>query len=470
MQPLLSNSRGRYALAFLAALIVIAVQIQVRGEHNPILDEVSYLTVVDDLNRSGTFTDGSFAKPELASAPGRFLGPGYPMFLHLISRADPALAEAVNCHRDQPEPRQEACGGSFASAVAVQAILAAIQATAVFAIAYMISGTLALAWLALALSLMAGSFAEYARMMLSENTAFLGFYLFLAGAVAWARRESATTAALAGAALSFAALSRPSYIYLVYACAGAIAFLALLSTQNVRAARLRSTMCFVAAGALVLAPWMIRNFVQFGDTALTHGYAGLTLAQRVAYNAMTGKEWLVAWVYWLPDFGDNLIRAVLPERDWIRLGWTDPSSFYQTGTSTVFVETLAAAGGSDRHLGYLLRHCVFGDLAKHVAVTLPLTMRGIWAGGYLALAGVLLAAPVVRRLAGEGRLGPLAALVLPLSFMAVLHGFVSVNIVRYNEPMIAFYALVVAGVIVDLWRRYASVAGIARSGGDGAKT
>jgi hypothetical protein len=337
----------------------------------------------------------------------------------------------------------------------LQALLVGWAAAAIYLAAFMVTGSRMTAAAALLLALAAGDFRSFPGMMLSENVAFPAFTGFLACAIAWSeRRGNVWLAAPGGALLAVAALARPSYLYLVYAACAAMLLLALVPRTRSKGTATAAA-AFAAAAVLVLAPWMIRNHALFGDAALTAGYAPFTLAQRVAYNAMTWKEWLIAWVYWLPDFGDNLAKAIFDKGDWVRLGWTGPTSFYLTGAGKVFSDTLAAAGSAEAHLSYLLDTHVLGDLGKHVAVTLPLTWRGLFAGGYVGLAGLLLAWPFVHRMTAEGRLAPLLALALPLLFMAGLHGFVSVNIVRYNEAMIALWATIVAWVLVELWKRVA---------------
>jgi hypothetical protein len=338
--------------------------------------------------------------------------------------------------------------------VLVQAALIAAGAVALYAIGLLLTGSRALSVLALGLGLLAGEFAWFPHLYLSENVAFPAFAGFLACAVAWmGERGRWPVAAAAGGLLCLAALTRPSYLYLFYAVAAGLGALSLWPHRQDRNRDFLSFAAFLAAGTVVLMPWLVRNYLTFGDAALTEGYGAFTLSQRVAYNAMTGSEWFVAWVYWLPDFGDNLIKSLLPKEHYVRLGWTDPSSFYVTGKSRVFRDTLAAAGSKEAHLSYLVREHVIGQAPWHIAVSLPLSWRGIWAGGYLAIAGALLAPAFAGDMKSRGRLPELAALVLPLVFMAGLHGFVSVNIVRYNEAMIVLWAIIVAWAVVEARRR-----------------
>lgn len=438
-----------YLLAWAAAFAIIAMT-ALLADSSPQKDELGYIEIAWDLSERDTFTDGSFAPLEQKGQPGRFFAPAYPYLIHLVSRLDRRLAEAVACHGKNPKATPGACPGSFVSLVLVQSALMAAAGLCVFIIAFALTRSQVAAWLALGLTLAASEIRGLAGLMLSESVSLPAFAGFIAAAVLWSERRGAWgLAALAGALLGIATLARPGYLYLYYAVIGCLAVWVVAQRRRDGSGRIASGIAFALAGAAVITPWMARNLLAFGDGALTSGYAGFTLAQRVAYNAMTWNEWLISWLYWLPDFGDNVAKSVFGKEAVARLGWTDASSFYKTGLGPLYAETLKAAGSTEAHLRFLLREYVLGDLCKHVLVTLPLTMRGIWAGGYVALAGMLLAPWFMRRSIAEGRTASVLVLAVPLFFMAGLHGFVSVNIVRYNEAMIALWSTIVAWAVVE---------------------
>lgn len=434
-------------IAFLLALLVIAIQVTHKGIRAPERDEFAYLSIANDLNVHGVFSDGRFAEHKTVGAaePGRFFAPAYPLFLYAMSSISPATRVFVDCNAAEGTS-QANCPKAPISLLAVQAVMAALGMTCIFAASYLLSGSLVVAGLAEALALATGEPGYYVRTYLSENTAFLGFYVFLASAVWAVARNRLAGFALAGAALSFAALSRPSYLYLIYLAVLILATAAILHPKL--PIRWQQLGAFVSTAFVVLAPWMLRNFWNFGDVALTSGYGGFILVQRVAYNSMTWTEWGVSLIAWLPDFGDSLARSLFPSDTYIRLGWDDPTSFYAIGNGQLMQETLAASGGRSGHLSYLLHNYVLAEPFKHLAVTLPLTLRGIWVGKYLALAATLLVIPVGREMARRQCILPFLVLVMPPLLMAAFHALISVNVVRYNVPMIAPYAFIVAFSIV----------------------
>jgi len=448
------------AVAFCVSLLVVFVQVFGAEPREPVADEYVYLTIANDLNQSGIFTDAWYGGVDSSqiNTAGRFFAPAYPLFLAAMAKLDPLVGQFIRCHAEGRIAGSKTCPTSPVSLLIAQSLMAAVMMTCVFFIAFTLSGSHLIAGVALLLALATEEAAYYAGMYLTENLAFLGFYLFLAAGVAAIERRDVSAFALAGAAIALATLARPSYQYLLWVVTSMLVLLTVLRVSSIQLGW-RHVIAFMVAALLVLAPWTVRNWLIFGDPALSSGYGGFILVQRVAYNAMTWPEWVVAFVYWLPDFGDDLSQTLFNPKHYERLGFNHEASFYNVGNSILMSETLRLSGGRDAHLDYLLRHYVIGDLAKHVLVTIPLTLRGIWVGQYLSLAGILLLVPVMCAMARQKHLVSFAFLALALLFMAGLHGFVSVNVPRYNSPLITLYALIVAYSLVAIVCRFGLLPG-----------
>ncbi len=458
-------------LPALVALAVVSVQAFRKPLRAPFLDEFYYLTIARDLALHGTFTDSTFkggpfnrqAKPELPgdegaewSKSGRFFAPAYPILAYLVGRADPKVAAAIGCHvRTFKLPTQAQCPNTFNSLVALNVLLWTVGLVALFLIAYRVGRSEAVAWLALIIALATGEPGYYARTYLSETATVPAFLLFMLFSVRSVETGRLAHYGLAGAALGMASLCRPAYAYLFYLVAPLLLGLAVLARS--RWPRLPSPSAaalFALAAIVVMAPWMVRNVIQFGDPTLSKGYAEVILMQRVSYNRMSMAEWGVAWIYWLPDFGDDVARRLFPLHLYDLLGWSNPNNYYLDGGGGDFRQRILDATPRDEDvLGVLYRTYLIGDLPKHILVSLPLTMRGLGVAKYLSVAGVVLLWPAMRRLHAEGRLWMFLSALLPPLLMAGLHGFVSVNIERYNLPMIAIYATVVSVWLVALWQR-----------------
>ncbi|HRD75013.1 MAG TPA: hypothetical protein PK264_03600, partial [Hyphomicrobiaceae bacterium] len=377
---------------------------------------------------------------------------------------DPRLRESVRCHVKAFGGSQAHCPNAFATLIAANIAIATVSGLAIFLIGWSLVRSEALAWGMLAIALASGELGFYARSYLSETltiAAMLAFLLFAVHAMRDFRRHDF---ALAGASLAMAALTRPAYLYLIYGLAALLLILAVAGRRFVPRITVVHALVFGGAAILVLSPWLVRNLVQFGDPAISKGYAEIILTQRLSYNRMSFAEWGVAWIYWLPDFGDGLARKLFPEALYAKLGWDMPTSYFYEGGSGVFLDkVMAEAGSKELLLGHLVRTYLVGDALKHALVTLPLTMRGLGVAKYLSVIGLPLVWLVGRRMHARGLLLPYLSLALPPLGMALFHGFVSVNIERYNAPIIALYAFNTAFVVLALIETRRHRGGIAQA-------
>lgn len=436
-------------LALLVAAAILAAQVLRHPIDHPAGDALAYLSIAHQLNKNGTFTNGTFdpawAGPDAPLPPGRFFTPLTPAFQAGLMALSPGFREAAHCVLASRQP----CTDGLGVPVAAQVTLAAGTLGLIWVGAMVLWRRRDVAWLALLLAAATGEPAYYAAHLLTESLTLplaIGSALVLACAV---DRRSWRLMLAAGVLFGIATLNRPIFAYVVYALA-ALALVAAVSPQHRRDA-LALAVLLPAGYLLAVAPWMLRNWLVFGDPGLTQGYAGFSLAQRIAYNMMTGREWLAAFVYWFPDFGDNLAEWLFTADGVRRLGWTDPTSFFLVGFNELSAETLRLAGGPERHLDYLLTHGVFDRFGTHLMVTLPLTWRGLWIAKYWSVVGFACLVPVLVRRIGRGDWA-FPVFCLPPVLLAGLHGFTSVSIPRYNLPLLAPLAMAMAVPAADLAR------------------
>jgi hypothetical protein len=216
----------------------------------------------------------------------------------------------------------------------------------------------------------------------------------------------ARSALWAGIWFALAVLTRPGPDYFVVCAVLAIAVVGIACGR--RQTTLRA-LVFALGFCAVLAPWSARNLSHFSSPALTASYGGYILAQRVIYNRMSWPEWGVAFIYWLPDFGDSLARDMYDPKYYEKLGF-GPGTYYAEEAPRYYQEVVAAAGSVNAVAGYLLRHAVIGDPVKHTLVSLPLAVRALFPGrfcGLLGFASVLaVLVATLRRAAGTCSSGP----------------------------------------------------------------
>ena len=297
------------------------------------------------------------------------------------------------------------------------------------------------------------TFSNYASLVLTESLAFFLYFFFawMFARILTSDRPGGLLFLGAGLGLGALALARPSYQYLI-PFAGFVVVAWRVFWQRTRLGpSLGGPAVMLAAAGAILLPVVVHNYFSIGQATIST-FGPSVLIERLAYNTMTWAEWGVSFIYWLPDFGDNLARSLFAEELWTRLTWYDPASFYMMGRGdfyrTVYGEV--AKQGPGEGLGFLIREYIAGDLGKHLAVTMSLALRGQWVGNYISLIGFVLLPVALSILRGRRRVALFLVYSLPIYFMLGFYAFVSVNVVRYNEPLIAIFALSIAVVVVRL--------------------
>ncbi len=434
-------------LAALAALIIVFLQMLTIMPDFNLGDSFAYLSVAKNLADTGIFTDGNYAAQAAvtgAQGQGMFFAPLYPALLALIMKLDPGFYAAAACHLAKGGAE---CTQGFGALALVHGVLAALSAYLVWLAAWVISGRRRVAWLAMALSLMAEAYAYYTGQIMTENIVFPLFTLTtLLFAVAYKKRQSRYWL-LTGLAYGALALARPSFVYLFYASV-MVCVVILIGTKPLKLHRKMFFLLALLTGYTAVAgPWVIRNGMELGQYAISKGYASYILAQRVAYNAMTPEEWEASFIYSLPDFGDSLAEEIFPPEDYERLDYSNPEGFYVMGNGAFMEETKKKAGGKQHHLAYLIKTEILGNIVQHVKVTFSLVWRGMWVSKYWGLVAIPVFFGVFVHAARHWREERWSAFLLfsmPPWFMLGFHAFTSVNVVRYNLILIPSLALAVA--------------------------
>ena len=405
-------------------------------------DSIRYISYALNLHDYGVFSatrDG-----QSAPAPQSVHAPLYPAWVALFMHLDPGIRASLGCIVDRTNT-QTACSLDLRLLVAAQLVLAGVFFGAVWLLAFRISGNPWIAWLAAGFALMSQDPLSYANRVLTEALLLPLMGLFTVFLVLAYQTKRMRWMLAAGASLALAALTRPAYCYLFLVITATLAGGVLVGKR-----RLFLTACaaFVLAYGVVVTPWMLRNKLQFDRFALTTGYAGDILAQRVAYDRMGWDELAMAFLYWFPDFGDNIAKAFFPRRYFEKLKWTG-DSYYAAVAPALYQRVLVEAKSPDAVLPRLLRTEILAHPVKHVLVSLPLAWRGVFVRKYWGIVGLICFIIVALRRRDRPDHALLVAS-LPVWFMVAFHALVSVSIPRYNLPLIPLYAYAMA------WAAYAA--------------
>ncbi len=412
-------------------------------------DQPLYLGIASDLLQTGVYTNGRFGA---AGQPGAYTAPLYPALLAGVAAVDPRLARAAACVRTATWDGLAQCPASLGLLLPLQVLLLAGTLVLVWRSTLAIGGTPAASWCALlAAGLGTVQYAVYARTAMTEAlslplAASCGLLLVLL-----VRRPRPLTAAGLGAGLGLLTLARPEYLYLAVALglAGGV-----IAPWNRRLGLSMAAACLLAGA--VVAPWSARNLVRFGTAAPTSGYAGFILAQRMAYEAMTPREWTAEWLYSLPGFGPAAARAALPDAV-ARLGWQDrPDTFYMIGNTAMVQKLADEAPNPADQVGVLLRQYVWPHPFHFAAVTAVMAWKSLWVRKYFSLvAAPFLFVMIWQAVRRRDRLR--LAFVLPPLFVVALHAATTVATPRYSLMLVPAYAaafgLVAGPFLQRQWQR-----------------
>ncbi len=420
-----------------------------------VFDQPFYLGIADDLVHSGRFTDGfMFAEPGpdgLRSSGMRF-APLYPVLVAGSSLVDGGLRRGMDC--------LVASGGRDESCRAAAPVLRGLQFGELAGVFWLVwwmgrrLGGAAVGWGSLVLAFGAAPLLLRSVAYLMTEMTCLALCVAAIGAGVRAidgmGRERLGWACGAGALAGLAALTKPGFLYLLPAVVLAVLVLA-------RRRGIWPAASFAVGEVAVLAPWVARNAMVMGRAALTYGYDSHTLVQRIAFDTMSWSEYGRAYLCWLPD-GRSLGERLVGHGACDRFGWDEqPTSFYVLGLRHMLPETLAAAGGYEHHLSYLLHTYIFRMPVKHLLVSIPMALRAAyvahWWGFVLFVPALIWTVAAGRQVwygARGGWDGRVALLVLlPPWFMLAFNAAVAVNQVRYNLLLVPGYAL--AGALSLRW-------------------
>lgn len=434
--------------AFVIALLITSIQVAEMGPRLPVTDEFHYITMADDLKSLGFLTKGEM---EPNKKPEAYFTPLYPAFLAGVTSLSTEAENALHCFAVQ---RVNCDIGSLQPVIWAQVLLASFAAMFAFLAVRTATRSLLVAWVSLVIILATEVLAHYSQHFLTEILSFTLIFIFISFYISGIRGANRIFWMLSGLALACSALTRPVYFYLIPAVGLAIfCWCRVYQRQQTQFSMVNSGV-FLFSAYLVLLPWMLRTYELTGDFALTSGYSSFILATRVSYNAMTWTEWGAAFIYWLPDFGDKLAETLFDTANYVRLSWYTPDGFYLYGGQVLRDETLQAAGGAEGHMKYLFENYVLNDPLKHLLVTIPIMLRGMWVGKYVGLIGAVLIVPSFLLLPRSEDRVVFGMFVWPFFAILFLNALVSVNATRYNEVLIIVFASVVAICFAAIYRKF----------------
>lgn len=442
MLPLRAEGFGRTILfAALTAILVLQVSLSSQGPPTG-YDALRFIEIAASLHDHGVYADpqplGAKAPP-----PGRYVAPAYPALIAALAHIDKRTADNLRCLARQGARCASAL--PFHGLIALQVAACLLALALAYATARAMSGSAEVAALTTVVMFIMGDLAKFAAAVTPVPIVLAATVLFITLVVAAHMRRSVTAAAGAGLALGALALLDVYYIAL-----GLLAPALFIVAERLRAhTSLRFALVGAAAIALgstlLIAPWMTRNLIQFGDIVPTNGMEAILLAQRLAYNAVAPGEWLGGVVRWLPGIGEGLSPLFTDPRTAAKFALYYPGSLLNEG-ERLLAEAQAAATDRAPFQQLLATH-IAAEPARYLISTPPLILRGLGAtGGLLALLALFAMPVAVRRLAAQHKLGPLFLAGGSLFCLTLVQAMLTPNLHWMNVGLTFAYAYAIAEV------------------------
>jgi len=433
-------------IAFVGAVLVLVVMLILRDVPPiPIFDAVVYIRLGLGLSEFGVF--GNFSSSATPPPVDLELGPVYPAFLAALISIDDAMRQGLVCLvESRPDP--SGCALHFRTLLIAQALLMAAFLVSVWLTAYIISRSRLVGWVAMFIACASVVPSKYAGLYLTEAVTLPIFGFFtLFSVLAMVRSDQRRWPILAGLCIGLLALTRPTFAYLFafLICIAVIYFVAVRAHRKAWIALIVFSIAYCAT----VAPWSIyKSQVETRETGVSYG--AVVLSHRLGYNQMSWPEVGVAFIYWLPDFGDSLAKKLFAPRYYEKLGWSE-RGYYRLGARAVNEST---ARGSPPTIGNLVRRDILSQPLKHTMVSAALAWRGMFINNYWGILSWIAGAIVLWH-AVRNNNRTVLLLFLPACAMVGFHALVSVSIPRYNIiliPALSYAMAVVACNFVGRWR------------------
>lgn len=427
-----TKASKRRAISALAIIVVVALVL--RAVVTILLPESEWRDAQQyhDLARNLLAGNGFSLEHAAPYKPTMFREPLYPAFLafaYLLPGPDVGMARAL------------------------QAMLGAATCVCTFLLARKVTGSQRIAVIAAMLTAVQPTLLLYTAKILSETlSAFMATLGLLFFAHAWVTRRPRWFA-IAGLVLGLTALVRSALI-LLPPCLVAVYALGWWRSRRDQRASVEppasapvaprqlamSLGAFVAVLALTIAPWCVRNKVEFGTSAITVRIGAMLFARARTFDesddAAGAETWRYLKIFYDQGLNDPAVDAKLGEIGLERIS-AEPLRYlagnpgqvvhlWVCGSESVPVQSCSSTKSCVKKAVKLLVPTAFGVLFGFVMLGCALLVRR---GG--------------------------AALIPPISvaYLTVLHSFLALNSCRYAIPVLAV-AMIPAAVGLDwLWTK-----------------
>ena len=416
-------TRSIHALLIFVMLVLFAFRVHDQLNSGPASsDAIQYMTMAFNFVNFGTLSlDAQSTQPQ----PTAYRAPGYPIF---VAAALSITGEARDVDLD------EFLRKNLPGVKIFQTFLIFCTAIAAAAMTWQLTGALFLTYVPFFGIACTSALHNLSSNLLSEPLAAFLLIMF-AWSLLWSIESKKIGAFIsAGALAALLALTRSTFFY-VWPLVLILFIIFGNRSQSWRGQI--GALTFMAIFLAITGSWMARNKYHFDEAIITER-GGLALYFRAQYDQMTGDEYLASFCFWskCPSISRKISR--FGRDDYLRLGRTDPSSYYRLARAKRN-ELNLEMGNSIKADAVLKREALkyfLDNPTSHLLVTLPMAHRGIYVHSCVVslfavtICLVMVAHSVIRL---DGRM---LAVLLPFVFLFVFTSFFTMAEPRYNQPAI----------------------------------
>jgi hypothetical protein len=455
-----SQFSSRIALA-LTIFLILAVAILTKPP-KPLdeFDQPFYLTVTYDLIHHGVFSNGFISLGNTAGAtpsPGMFFGPLYPLLIAGVTKIDARFAQTVDCGAESYRAKRSAaeCDVYVRPMLLFHALLLMLGVVAIARGAELVFADRGMFWFAgvVATGALLADANQFSFLMTESITFSLYSLAMLVMVLGWTTSKSRYFV-MAGLGFGALCLARLSFLVATLVMPALIVIGSRFVVRPHRGWAAVSVLGFVLAFLAVIVPWAARNAISVGKFGLSEEYGSVTLIERLAYDQMTLREYVLAFPYCFPKIGPGIVGYTFGPDAMARFQYDLPNSFYAIGVAhrDALTEQFTRI---DPIIGEVLRNEMKDNWWRYILVSLPLAWCGMWVGGWLGLVMVpLFAAACV---AAHRWSKPLFLLyAMPALVMLGLHATLASFYTRYNLALIGPFSAASAWLIASIVTRVRS--------------
>jgi len=370
-----------HLILFLVITVFIFLTVASGATNNPpTSDDLQYIVMGYNIQKYGTFSmnESDINNPE----PTAYREPGYPAYLALCMKLHPVLNSMS---------LDELLEDGLKTLRQLQIPLIIIAAFLAMYVAYMFTRNWLLAYIVLVLTGFSEVMAIISNHLLSENLAAVFILLCSIFLYKTYKTKKVVYFILMGISLAILTLIKAIFMYLIGILVIVLVILLFKYAKENKRKFIAGIILFVVSYSVIVGGWMFRNDTHFNQWTITNK-GGIVLYYRSELDAMTTKEFMASFIYWLPgkQMKESILERFFNEEDYIRLnkslenevGYRRLANNDLQGLVDLYkekgYEEQEANLYADRDLRKIAIKNILTNPLRHILISIPIAWFGSW--------------------------------------------------------------------------------------------